>query len=108
MTQTQLSRKRMTRTMPLPHADVRSGHVPRPCGSHAAELAQALRSLALRAHQAMKDQAGARRDHPANSQALRDLQAEIHRLQSEFECQGLHALAAYTAALGRQVRSRLG
>ena len=108
MTQTQLLRKRMTRTMPPPHADARSGRVPRSCGSHAAELAQALRSLALRAHQAMKDQGGARRDHPANSQTLRDLQAEIHRLQSEFESQGLHTLAAYTAALGRQVGSKLG
>jgi hypothetical protein len=108
MTQTQLLRKRMTRTMPPPYADARSGRLPRSCGSHAADLAQALRSLALRAHQAVKDQPSARRDHPTNCQALLDLQTEIHRLQSEFESQGLETLAAYTAALGRQVGSRLG
>jgi hypothetical protein len=108
MTQTQILRKRMTRTIPSPYAEARSARAPRSCGSHAADLAQWLRSLALRAHQAVKEQAGARRDHPANSQALRDLQAEIHRLQSEFESQGLETLAAYTAALGRQVGSRLG
>jgi hypothetical protein len=108
MTQTQLLRKRMTRTMPPLFADTRSGRTPQSCGSHATELAQSLRSLALRAHQAMRDQAGSRREHPANSQALRDLQTEIHRLESEFESQGLEALATYTAALGRQVRSRLG
>lgn len=108
MTQTQLLRKRMTRTMPPLFADTRSGRAPQSCGSHATELAQSLRSLAMRAHQAVKDQAGAKREHPENHQTLRDLQAEIHRLQSEFECQGLKALAAYTAALGRQVRSKLG
>jgi hypothetical protein len=108
MTQTQLLRKRMTRTMPPPFADTRSGRAPQSCGSHATDLAQSLRSLALRAHQAVKDQSGARGDHPVNSQTLRDLQAEIQRLQTQFESQGLEALAAYTAALGRQVRSRLG
>jgi hypothetical protein len=108
MTQTQLLRKRMTRTMPPPFADTRNARAPQSCGSQATDLAQCLRSLALRAHQAVKDQAGAKRDHTANYQALRDLQAEIQRLQSEFESQGLDTLAAYTAALGRQVRSRLG
>lgn len=108
MTQTQLLRKRMTRTMPPPFADARSGRAARSCGTHAADLAHTLRSLALRAHQAVKDQTGAKRDHAVNCQTLLDLQTEIHRLQSEFESQGLHTLAAYTAALGRQVGSRLG
>src|SRR5947209_20482016 len=58
MTQTQLLPKRMTRTMPPPYTDARSGRAPRPCGSHAADLAHTLRSLALRAHQAVKDQVG--------------------------------------------------
>ena len=108
MTQTQLLRKRMTRTMPPPYTDARSARVPRSCGSPAADLAHTLRSLVLRAHQAVKEQEDARRDHAANPQALRDLQAEIHQLQSEFESQGLETLAAYTAALARQVGSRLG
>jgi hypothetical protein len=105
---TQMLRKRMTRTIHPPHAEVRNGRASRSCDSHAADLAQALRSLVLRAHQAVKEQKDASRDHAANPQALRDLQAEIHRLQSEFENQGLETLAAYTAALARQVGSRLG
>jgi hypothetical protein len=108
MTQTQYLRKRMTRTMPSLYADARSARVPQSCGSSAADLALALRSLALRAHQAVKHQAGARHDHAANSRALRDLQAEIHQLQAEFESQSLETLAAYTAALGHQVESKLG
>ena len=107
MTQTQLLRKRMTRTMPPLYADARSARAPRSCGSSAADLALALRSLALRAHQAVKDQADPRRDHAANSQALHDLKTEIHQLQGEFESQGLETLAAYTAALGHQVESKL-
>src|SRR3954453_16038141 len=58
MTQTQFLRKRMTRTMPSLYTDARSARVPRSCGSSAADLALALRSLALRAHQAVKAQAG--------------------------------------------------
>ena len=108
MTQTQLLRKRMTRTLTAPNIDMRTGRAPRSCETQAADLAQALRSVVLRAHQAVKHHKRASHDHPVSSQTLHDLQTDIHRLQSEFDRQGLHSLAAYATALGRQVRSRLG
>jgi hypothetical protein len=118
---TQILRKRAIKTTPPRqahehgHAHGHDGRVPRAHADaqHAADLAQTLRALATRAHQAVKEKArdAADCDHASNGQShtqtLVDLQAEIHRLQAELESQGLHRLVAYVTALRQEIEAVL-
>jgi hypothetical protein len=101
---TQTVKKKVIKTVsPLPTFEKRFHRID---GRHAAELAQTLRALATRAHQAVK--ATCAFEKPSNSLELIDLQTEIHRLEIELETQGLEHLLGYVVALRREVESKLG
>jgi hypothetical protein len=71
----------------------------------AADMAASLRSLATRAHEAVK--AFETRRHRPPSEELAELMAAIHQLENDFRTQNLHDLIPYVAALRHQVETRL-
>jgi hypothetical protein len=101
---TQTLKKRSIKTVSPPPTSEKRFH--RIDERHAAELAQTLRALATRAHQAVK--AAGAFGKPTNTLELIDLQTEIHRLEIELETQGLAHLLGYVVALRREVESKLG
>jgi hypothetical protein len=103
---TQTRPKRLIRTPFSPHAHGLEGHTMRPhYRRDAAEMAATLRSLATRAHQAVKaHESGQRR--LAHGE-LAELKSAIHQLEDDFRGQDLHDLVPYVAALRHQVERRL-
>ena len=98
--------KRFPRTSSPPHVHAFEGRSMRPHARRdAAEMAAALRSLAIRAHQAVK--AFESRQHRLAGSELHDLLSAICQLEDDFRKQELHHLVPYVAALRHQVQTRL-
>lgn len=98
--------KRLTRTTSPPHAAAFEGRtMRRHTRRDPAEMAAALRSLALRAHQAVK--AFETRQHRPDCSELSELVSAICQLEDDFRKQELHHLVPYVAALRHQVQIRL-
>ncbi|MGC8643873.1 MAG: hypothetical protein ACP5XB_28765 [Isosphaeraceae bacterium] len=70
-----------------------------------AEMAASLRSLATRAHQAVK--AFETRQHRLAGVELNELVSAIRQLEDDFRKQELHHLVPYVVALRHQVQTRL-
>jgi hypothetical protein len=103
---TQTMQKRFSRTSSPPHVPAFEGRAMRPhTRRDAAEMAATLRSLATRAHQAVK--AFETRQHRLAGSELTELVSAICQLEDDFRKQELHHLVPYVAALRHQVQTRL-
>ena len=83
-----------------------NGRAMRGDGTHdPAELAMALRTLAIRAHRAVK---AAGQTVDANIlEELRDLRAEVRCLEDTLLTQRLHRMVPYVAALRQQIEAAI-
>ena len=99
--------KRTIRTASPRHAPAAEYRGPH-CDDHhdAADLAAALRVLALRAHRMMKDARGMA-DGAARLE-LRELRGAILSLEAHFQSQNLQGLIPYVRSLRHRVEAQLG
>ena len=100
-------RKRMLRTLSPPHAHGLDSRLSRSDALiDPADLAEALRVLAIRAHHSLKI-AHDRVDESIQAE-LHDLRRSIRWLEDEFRSQQLDRLLPYVVSLRHQVESILG
>lgn len=100
-------RKPLLRTSSPPHTHGHDSRVPRSDALiDPADLAEALRVLAIRAHHALKI-AQDRLDESIRVE-LRDLRTAIHWLENEFRTQQLDRMLPYVVSLRREIESLLG
>ncbi len=99
--------KRTIRTTSPPHAHTSEDRAVRFDGRHdAADLAAALRDLALRAYEAVKDSTALNGTN--RGPELRELQIALSQFEAEILEQKLDGLVPYVAALRQQVEAKLG
>ncbi|MGO9115504.1 MAG: hypothetical protein ACLP9L_40350 [Thermoguttaceae bacterium] len=100
-------RKRILRTTSPPHVHGPDGRMPRSDAViDPADLAEALRVLAIRAHHALKI-AQDRVDESIRVE-LHDLRTAIRWLEDEFRTQQLDRMLPYVVSLRHQIESLLG
>jgi len=103
-------RKRTLRTTSPPHAHGPDGRIPRSGVQNdpadPADLAEALRVLAIRAHHALKI-AQHRVDESIRVE-LHDLRAAIRWLEDELRAQQLDRMLPYVVSLRNQIEAVLG
>ena len=103
---TRTLRERIGKKSFLPHARAFEGRIMKQnYRRDAADMAASLRSLATRAHEAVK--AFESRKHRPGGHELAELLAAIHELENDFRAQNLDDLVPYVTALRQQVETRL-
>ncbi len=100
-------RKRILRATSPPHMRGSDDRMSRSCAQNdPAELAEALRVLAIRAHHTLKI-AQDRVDESIRVE-LDDIRTAIHWLEDEFRTQQLDRMLPYVVSLRHQIESLLG